>query len=93
MIIQSMIQQHTYNVCVIPLQAGTLEMVKNDHESLIIGRSLQLNIRVQHIGSKTLPAERGKLPLKFTCPATLLNKSEVPLRDSARNITFRARAS
>ena len=44
------------------------------------------------IGSKTLLADRSKLPLKFTCPvststcpATLLNKDELHYEDSAQN--------
>ena len=47
-----------------------------------------------NIGSKTFLAERGKLPLKFICPAgtstypaTLLNKDELHCEDSAQNIT------
>ena len=42
-----------------------------------------------NIGSKTLLAEQGKLPIKFTCPAststcpaTLLNKGELHCEDS-----------
>ena len=47
-----------------------------------------------NIGSKTLLAERGKLPLTLTCladsptcPATLLNKGELQCKDSVQNIT------
>ena len=50
-----------------------------------------------NIGSKTLLAKQGKLPLKFTCPvrtstcpATLLNKGELHCEDPAQNITCRS---
>ena len=51
-----------------------------------------------NIGSKTPLAKQGKLPLKFTCPATtftchactLFNKGELHCEDFAQNITCRA---
>ena len=55
------------------------------------------NLSGCNIGSKTLLAERGKLPLKLsfhagtsTYPATLLNKDELHCEDSALKITCRA---
>ena len=33
----------------------------------------------RNIGCKTLFSEQGKLPLKLTCPTTLLNKGDIGL--------------
>ena len=53
-----------------------------------------------NIGSKTLLAKRGKLPLTFTCPAdsptcpaTLLNKGELQCEDSVQKHYLPSRAS
>ena len=40
------------------------------------------------IGSKTLLAVRGKLPLKFICPATQLNKDEIYCDNFTQNILY-----
>ena len=40
---------------------------------------ISLHISGGHIGCKTLFSERGKLPVKLTCPVTLVNKGDIGL--------------
>ena len=84
---------------ILPLVSLLLDLVEIVKISIVIAtKTIILIIFIIssgcNIDSKIFLAERGKLPLKLTCPvgpstcpATLVNKGELHCKDSAQNIT------